>query len=429
MLLRLSAVVMLMLVLLAAGCQNQVPAARTSCTPNTRLVKIDPGPGVEEVLLTALIKAKAGTTIQLTEGVYHFSQSMSLTASGVTIEGAGMDKTILSFARQTQGKEGLHIEVNFGDITIQNLTIEDTKGDALKVVGSDHLTIRQVRTRWTAGPLATNGGYGLYPVRCSHVLIDSCEAECASDAGIYVGQSSNVIVRNCKTSRNVAGIEIENSTNVDVFDNLATNNTGGILVFDLPNLPVKNGKAVRVFKNKVHGNNHANFAPAGNIVATVPPGTGMMVLATDQVECFENEVKDNKTTGLAIISYQLTMKPINDKEYDPYPEATYIHDNVFTNNGTNPDGEMGKVLGALLGKPMPDILFDGNTNPAKYVDGKLPDTLALKLGNNGAATFANLNYNGKSLFSLSKAKVDRNAANYQGTHPGLPVVEQQSGQR
>ncbi|HMP15672.1 MAG TPA: right-handed parallel beta-helix repeat-containing protein, partial [Gemmatales bacterium] len=90
-------------------------------------------------------------------------------------------------AKQNQGKEGLL--VNVGDFVIQNLTIEDTKSDALKIVGGKNVIIKQVRTRWTAGPLPTNGGYGIYPVQCSQVIIEECEAECASDAGIYVGQS------------------------------------------------------------------------------------------------------------------------------------------------------------------------------------------------------------------------------------------------
>ncbi len=90
----------------------------------------------------------------------------------------------------------------------------------------------------------------------------------SSDAGIYVGQSTNIIVRRNKVWENVAGIEIENSINADVYDNEATNNTGGILVFSLPDLPIKNGRDARVFRNKILDNNHPNFAPEGTIVAT-----------------------------------------------------------------------------------------------------------------------------------------------------------------
>ena len=138
---------------------------------------------------------------------------------------------------------------------------------------------------------------GSIPCSCTDVVIDGCTAVGASDAGIYVGQSENIIVRNCTARQNVAGIEIENSTRADVFDNLATDNSGGILVFALPDLPKKDGRHCRVFRNQVLANNHANFAPKGNTVATVPPGTGIMIMATDQVEVFDNAIEQNQTVG------------------------------------------------------------------------------------------------------------------------------------
>lgn len=416
--------VWLAVIVAIAGCMNQTPPAPTSKASVPRAkVLIKPGENMQETLLTALIKAKAGTVIELTEGKFEFTASLSLTEAGVTIRGAGMDKTILSFKKQDQGKEGLLVSA--GDFTMEELTVEDSKGDGIKVVGGTNVIFHHVRARWTGGEKETNGGYGLYPVQCTNVLIDGCEADGASDAGIYVGQSKNVIVKNCKAMRNVAGIEIENCTNADVFDNTATDNSGGILVFDLPNLPVKNGKCVRVFRNTSIANNHANFAPKGNMVGTVPPGTGMMILATDQVEVFENTIKQNQTVGLSIISFQLTQKPITDKDYDPYPEGIYIHDNTFAENGTKPSGELGLVLTALLGKPFPDIMYDGHVDPKKKLDGKLPENLSLKVADNGSATFANLNYDGSDIlkFLVSKPKVERTVQGHTGKHPQLPVVD------
>ena len=123
-----------------------------------------------------------------------------------------------------------------------------------------------IRTEWTGGPKSTNGAYGLYPVESKDVLIDGCIAIGASDAGIYVGQSENIIVRNSRAHYNVAGIEIENSYYADVYDIIASHNTGGILVFDLPDLPQQGGHHVRVFRNKAIDNDTDNFAPEGNIV-------------------------------------------------------------------------------------------------------------------------------------------------------------------
>src|SRR4029434_3597221 len=103
---------------------------------------------------------------------------------------------------------------------------------------------------------------------CPDTSLLQCAAMSASDAGIYVGQSTQIVVRDNRAELNVAGIEIENSTHADVYRNTVTNNTGGILVFNLPGLPVKDGRQTRVYSNHIHDNNTDNFAPKGNIVAT-----------------------------------------------------------------------------------------------------------------------------------------------------------------
>jgi len=115
----------------------------------------------------------------------------------------------LSFKDQKDGAEGLRIS-NCTNITLEDFTIEDAVGDNIKVMDTDGITFRRIKAAWT-GPITTeNGSYGLYPVICKNVLIEECEAMGSSDAGIYVGQSEKVIIRNNKAYQNVAGIEIEN---------------------------------------------------------------------------------------------------------------------------------------------------------------------------------------------------------------------------
>mgnify|MGYP003327655364 FL=1 len=142
-----------------------------------------------------------------------------------------------------------------------------------------------------------------YPVESENVLIDKCVAIGASDAGIYVGQSKNIIVRNSIAQYNVAGIEIENSYYADVYGNLASHNTAGILIFDLPDLPQQGGHHVRVFDNESIDNDTDNFAPEGNIVGEVPRGSGIIVMANSDVEIFGNVISGNGTVNLSIVSY------------------------------------------------------------------------------------------------------------------------------
>lgn len=399
-----------------AGCQAENDAPMV---PNTkqRIIRITPGENVQRTVQTALIEARPGDILEFGEGRFDFPLPLSLTVPNITLRGEGMEKTILSFAKQIAGAEGLLVTAS--DFRIENLTVEDTKGDGIKVNGASNVTFFQVRARWTGGSKTSNGAYGLYPVLCRNVLIDGCEVSGASDAGIYVGQSQNVVVRNCRAEQNVAGIEIENTLDADVHKNVATNNAGGILVFDLPGLEQKNGGRIRVFDNEVRGNNHVNFAPKGNTVADVPSGTGLMVMAAENVEVVGNRVSDNQTTGIAIVSYFVTQKPINDQFYDPYTDRVFVSGNQFSKNGTKPQGLLGTLLRGWIGSTLPDILYDGIAKEAR----KDPSQPPLVITNNGAATFANFNFPKNANLSallIHRPTIDRDMGRYQGSWTRLP---------
>ena len=311
------------------------------------------------------ILAEDGDVVELPEGVFELTNTLSLEGKKkVTIRGKGMNKTILSFKNQTDGAEGIRVSDGSG-IVLEAFTVQDAKGDAIKTMHVKGITFRNVKTEWTGTPGPENGGYGLYPVQCQGVLIDQCEAIGASDAGIYVGQSKDIVVKKSKAYHNVAGIEIENSLNAEVFENDASENTGGILVFDLPDLVQKKGGQVKVYNNNIHDNNYINFAPQGNIVASVPSGTGIMILATKGIEIYQNKIINNQSAGTLIISYTTTGKKIKDKLYDPFPSAISIHDNVYERKIGLPVGKdpLGMILGRKFGENVPHLIFDGIKNP------------------------------------------------------------------
>jgi parallel beta-helix repeat protein len=362
--------------IVSLGC---IAALITACGPDQPAA---PEQSFEENLQQQLIQAQPGDVIEIPAGTHELTRSLSLNVSGVTIRGSGIDNSILSFRNQIQGAEGLLVSAD--DFVIEDLAIEDTVGDALKINESNNVIIRNVRTEWTGGALTTNGAYGIYPVQSANILIDGAVAIGASDAGIYVGQSNQIIVRNSVAQYNVAGIEIENSTFADVYDNVATNNTGGILVFDLPNLPVQGGRNTRVFNNVIVENNTANFAPEGNIVGTVPAGTGLMVLANDSIEVFGNTFTDNDTSSIMIFSYYISERPFDDPNYDPFPEGIYIHNNVFNGGGNNPDSAPLQALQAATGQAIPEVVWDGTTIPGKQSN----EILCMR--QNGEIRFVNL---------------------------------------
>ena len=366
----------------------------------------------------ALILANPGDIVHISEGFYKLEDSLSIDIDNLTLQGDGINKTILSFKGQMSGAQGL--SVTSDGVTLQDFAVEDAKGDAIKVKGVHGISFIRVRTEWTNGPDELNGAYGLYPVESKNVLIDSCVAIGASDAGIYVGQSENIIVKNSRAEFNVAGIEIENSYYADVFDNHAENNTGGILVFDLPDIPQQGGHHVRVFRNKSINNNTDNFAPEGNIVGEVPRGTGIIIQANSHVEIFENDIGGNDTVNIAIVTYGYETE---DENYYPHPRAIQIHNNRFTKSGNNPDletGELAKILYELSDKNMPDIFWDGIL-PMKQIIFGQPDNEKLILGDNGSATFLTINPI-KYMLPIFNP-VERNYDNYRGTITPLPEVK------
>ncbi len=334
----------------------------------------------QQVLMEALLDAKPGDVIEVPAGRFLIERSLDLRASGVTIRGAGMNQSILSFARQRQGAEGLLVS-GADDFTLEHLAIEDTKGDAVKITDGTNIIVRNVRVEWTNGPDTKNGAYGIYPVQVTNVLVENSVAIGASDAGIYVGQSDQIVVRDNRAAYNVAGIEIENSNNADVYRNIATNNTGGILVFNMPNLP-RPGAHTRVFDNDVFANNTPNFGHPGTPVASVRAGSGVVVNSNDHVEIFGNRFQNNQTANVIISS--LYSANFSDEsatpDFDPYPEAIHIHGNHYEGGGNSPDGdELKQLRVALFGETgrLPDVLFDGYVDRAKFVNGAQPDALRI----------------------------------------------------
>jgi len=322
-----------------------------------KTISVAPGGDVQEKLQTALLDAKPGDVVQLAAGRYELTDGLSLDVDNVTIKGAGPAATVLSYKGQKGSGEGLLITSD--KVTVRDLGVEDTRGDGIKSKGSDQISFVNVRVEWTGGPKETNGAYGVYPVSSTNVLIDKVVVRGASDAGIYVGQSKNIIVKNSRAEFNVAGIEIENSMNADVFDNVATRNTGGILVFDLPGLPQMGGHSTRVFRNKVVNNDTPNFAPKGNIVAGVPVGTGVMLMANRNVHVFENEIDGNQSSAVMLVSYRFKY---DDKNYNPLPRDIVVRDNKIGRNGWDPQFAGGKEIAAALGGSAPPVMWDGVTS-------------------------------------------------------------------
>ena len=343
-----------------------------------RVIRIDPGPGATTKMVLAMIDARPQDVIEFGPGYFEFDSGMQLSnTENVLIRGAGMNETVLSF-KNSGSQEGF-LATNVRGVTIEDLTVLDSPGDAFKLQGVNHGTLRRVRAFWSSGrntadedtvtadnyqekmmvectdparhnpanpnPLemdttspdynvsVASGRYGIYPVNSQNILVEFTESIGASDAGIYVGQTDNAIIRNSRAAFNVFGFEIENVRGGEYADNLSECNTGGFLVYDLDGL-TRYGKRTRMYRNVARNNNTYNFAEPGSIVSNVPRGVGMITLGYDQIDIFDNTFENNGTAGIVHTSYELFGEP-GDKRLDMYTEGVHIFNNIFVNNGND----------------------------------------------------------------------------------------------
>jgi parallel beta-helix repeat protein len=338
-------------------------AALFAATPgNCATLTVAPGPDAQERLQSAMLDVKPGDTIEIGAGRFDLTDGLSLDIPNVTVKGAGRDTTILSFKGQKGAGEGLLVTSN--DVVLKDFAVEDTRGDGIKSKGVQRIVFYRLRVEWTGGAKSSNGAYGVYPVSSTDVLVDNCTVKGASDAGIYVGQSKNIIVRNSRAYGNVAGIEIENSFNADVYSNLSVHNTGGILIFDLPNLPQQGGHAIRVFSNRVEKNDTPNFAAPGATVSQVPVGTGIMVMANRNVHVFANALGENATANVFVVAYKY---PYTDPKYNPFAKDIVVRDNQHGRAGWSPGFKGGSELAAMMGGTIAPVFWDGVGGPSSNV--------------------------------------------------------------
>jgi parallel beta-helix repeat protein len=345
------------------------------------LLEFSPQQTVE--LQTALNSLKECTTINLKSGIFLLNNSLTINnVNGIILQGAGKKSTILKFVNAGNGN-GIDVEAS-NSFTIRNLTILDSPKNGLEIRLSENILIENIIVTWsnTSGEaMSQNGAYGVYPVNVINVLLQNTETYYASDAGLYVGQCINALVRNNTAAYNVMGLEIENTVNADVYGNTVRDNTGGFLAYDLNKNTIVS-RNIRVHNNTIINNNNPNFSSAG-IVKTVPAGVGVVLTSIRDIEIFNNRIGNNHTTDIGIINGLVSESP----DFSAWSmnnwraHSIYIHDNEFVsgsgvsidNGNTNAKD---RPLGALVqmvhsaynshmksaGKPeepLANILYDG----------------------------------------------------------------------
>lgn len=390
--------------ILIAGCNTAADQQSGGYTTTLEFA-----PGDEAKIVEACLSLKDSTSILLKAGNYSFDNLSMAQLKHIAFTGEGPDKTILDFSRQSQGGEGIRV-TDVAGFTIKNIRVQNAKGDLVKVTKCRDVVFDNVHATWEKADSA-NGGYAIYPVLCTNVLVQHCYAQGSSDAGIYVGQSDSAIVRNCRAYLNVAGCEIENTTNAEVYDNEFYGNCAGFLIFDLPSL-TKRGGGVKAYNNKIHDNNERNFAKSGSFgtswgVGNAAPGSGVIVLATSGIELYNNTITGNNTSAIILASGLSTDDKALEKAgdtYFPFSKNISIHGNTLSMGDAFPapayEHHIGKILVGIEQalrsmdtsvKRLPLIVYDGfTTNLITGGTAANPDSLCIS--QTGSNLFINADF-------------------------------------
>lgn len=304
-------------------------------SPSGRILEVRP----RESIQALVEQAGPGDVILIHPGTYH--EEVIIKEDGITLRGLGSgdERPVLDgLGRMANG-----ITATGNYLTVESLIFRNYQTNGVVVNGAVGVVLRDLFTENT-------GEYGVFPVECQDVFIEWVVATGARDTGIYVGRSRDAVIRDSEAYGNVSGIEVENSVNVLVENNYSHDNTAGLLVFVLPGLSVKETRDVVVRDNRFQNNNLPNFAEPEDIVSNVPRGTGILIMAADNVEVTGNTVTGNETVGAAVIGLRLLFPDRTEFDVGVLPEGNWIHDNTFAQNGGNPD--------PAAGLPGADLLWD-----------------------------------------------------------------------
>lgn len=320
-----------------AGLSKPGPAGAA----NQITVVVKDGESIQE----AVKAAEPGTTIQIMPGTY--SETVYIDKDNIHLIGVIQEgkRAVLD----GQGKLNDAILYSGNNVVVENLYITKYKGNGIMGQAGNNFEIRN-------NIIADTGIYGIFPQLGKNGVVEHNVVSGIEDAAIYIGMSDNVHVAHNDVFDSVAGIEIENSRHAIVENNYVHNNTGGVLAFITPGLPIKTTYDVIIRNNFIVSNNHENFGAPGSTVAGIPAGTGILIMAADEVIVESNIISNHKTAGILIVDHANAANITDDPESEPNPDKVVILDNTMINNGYDTIKEVKALMVLELKSFAPDIV-------------------------------------------------------------------------
>ncbi len=322
-------------------------------TPPVRATVLTPAPihaAGKQIVVTTSIQAavnaaQPGDTVRVPPGTYR--ENVVVAKDNISIVGSAgaiLDGTGLAGTTGIRVAKAAPARVN--EFRLTGLQIQNFSRTGVILIRVDDFQISH-------GVYRDNHTYGVFPIASSRGVIDFNRVSGSDDAGIYVGQSTDVVVEKNHVSDNTVGIEIENSARIEVRDNIARNNTLGVVLALVPGLAVKTLAGIVVTKNELSNNNRPNpVTDPTELLSFLPSGVGILNIAGDRVVIEKNVANHNNSAGIAIGRLPPPFAAL-DPALNPLPDANRVRDNVAQHNGDHPDPKLAPLPGA-------DLLWDGS---------------------------------------------------------------------
>jgi parallel beta-helix repeat protein len=282
----------------------------------------------------AVDAAATGAKLLIQSGDYE--ESVVIDTDGLQLVGCGgatgdRPRFVRPAGGGSRGIQALLVD----DLWFQSLDMVNWDDDGIFVSGDEStLTFaNNAHFRDIVGDGMRNTTYIVFPKVIHGVVVEGCSTKNVADAAIYVGQSSDIVVRHSRVEGSVAGIEIENSARATVQNNYAAGNTGGMLVFKAEGLMVQDANDHVISHNVLEDNNEPNYGQG--TVSGIPDGTGLLIISTDDSVYEHNVIRGNNTFGIALID-QLAASQAPQSP-DQKTERNVVRRNVLTGNAAAPD--------------------------------------------------------------------------------------------
>jgi len=301
-----------------------------------------------ESIQAAVNQAQAGDTIEVYPGTYH--ETVYIDKNDIHLKGIVKEGEWAVLDGEHKLNDGVLLAGHGG--TIERLFIKHYKGNGIMTQGGNNFSIIYNR-------VIDTGVYGIFPQFGKNGLVAYNELAVIEDAAIYVGMCDNVDVLYNETYDSVMGIETENSRNMLVEGNNMHHNTVGIMISLVPGLPIKTAERTIVRNNFISDNNHDNFAPEGAIAAGLPKGVGLVIYGADSNIVENNIFRNNNSAAILVADHAFMVGGPADPDADPRPDKQKILNNMFINNGSEPEPALLKYLQLAGLKQGPDLLATG----------------------------------------------------------------------